>query len=132
MSVSVARIALILVFSFSFSSLTVAQNNEAMAFDWPQFLQASARRFEAQHERQLMSVAASPECEQANGAEHFAHCLHQDVFIRQSIESSGLSIEQYVRHWQALQQEPKRHRAHDSEYQRLRRQFSSSNLSAAP
>lgn len=130
----VFRVAALLSASLWLAASPALANN--VSSDWLTFMRASASRFEAQYERQILSPGLSVECDAQTSELAFASCINRDAFIRSAILASGVSVEEYARHWQLLHASQKRLKRQWHDYLQLRDQWlpaqANTAASAAP
>jgi len=111
---------MLLLSSASFSCALRAMEFTESAYNWPMFMHASEARFQAQYERAKMMSMQDDACQQEKETEQLLRCLKNDVFVRQAIEQSGLSINEYASHWHTLHINNQRLNQTFLEYERLK------------
>ena len=111
---------MLLLGSASFSCALRAMELADSTYNWPTFMQASEARFQAQFERAKMMSMQDDACQQEQETEQLLRCLESDVFVRQAIEQSGLSINEYASHWHTLQENNQRFNKTFRDYERLK------------
>lgn len=111
---------MLLLSSAVFSCALLAMELTESAYNWSTFMQASEARFQAQYERSKMMSMQDDACQQEKETEQLLRCLKNDVFVRQAIEQSGLSINEYASHWHTLHMNNQRFNKIIRDYERLK------------